>query len=176
MANRWRHGRIPYCGHARRSHLGWTAVTGFRTSESVARRCNSGLPASVGCSDPSVYGKGLDYLHWGVPTFCDRKVIISGKDFYSPHGAFSRFDAAELLVFFLASLFLIYRISVNHNPTVYDRFAFTVYLASLVLASSGNFSLVLTWQITGLVALFVTWYLSRKKRRRHLANDIRTAE
>jgi hypothetical protein len=103
-------------------------------------------------------------------------VIVSGKDFYSPHGPFSRFEATEVLVFFLASLFLIYRISVNHAPAPFDRFAFTLYLASFVLAPSGHFSLFASWQIAGLAALFVAWYLSRKKHGRHRANDMRTAE
>jgi hypothetical protein len=94
-------------------------------------------------------------------------VIVSGKDFYSPHSPFSRLEAAELLVFFIASLFLIYRISVNHVPTVFDRFAFTLYLASFVLAPSGHFSLVALWQIIGLAALFVAWYLSRNRHRKH---------
>ncbi len=101
-------------------------------------------------------------------------VIVSGRDFYSPR-PFSRSEAAELFVFFLASLFLMYRISVNHAPNLFDRFALTLYLISFVPSSSGHFSLVATWQIVGLISLFVAWYLSRKKRRRHLTNDIRTA-
>jgi hypothetical protein len=102
-------------------------------------------------------------------------VIVSGRDFYSPHGPFSRLEAAELLLFFLASLFLMYRISVNHAPNLFDRFALTLYLVSFVPSSSGHFSLVATWQIVGLTSLFVAWYLARKKRRRHPTNDIRTA-
>ncbi|MGD0567522.1 MAG: hypothetical protein ABSA78_03880 [Candidatus Sulfotelmatobacter sp.] len=103
-------------------------------------------------------------------------VIVSGKDFYSPHGPFSRLEAAELLVFCLASLFLIYRISANHAPTPFDRFAFTLYLASFVLAASGDFSPLATWQIVGLAALFVAWYLSRKKHRRHHIHATRMVE
>jgi hypothetical protein len=103
-------------------------------------------------------------------------VIVSGKDFYSPYSPFSRAEAATLLVFVLASLFLLYRISVNHVPTLFDRFAFTLYLASFVLAPRGHFSLVAPWQIVGLAALFVTWYLSRKKHRRLRTNDTRTVE
>jgi hypothetical protein len=92
-------------------------------------------------------------------------VILSGRDFYAPRGAFPRFEAAELLVFFLASLFLIYRISVNHVPSLFDRFAFTLYLAALVLAPSRPMSLA-SWQMVGLAALFVAWYLSRKRHTR----------
>lgn len=103
-------------------------------------------------------------------------VIVSGRDLYFPHGPFSRFEAAELLVFFLASLFLIYRISVNHVPALFDRFAFTLYLAAFVLVPSGYFSLVASWQIAGLAVLFVAWYLSRKKHKRHRTVDVRTVE
>jgi hypothetical protein len=103
-------------------------------------------------------------------------VMVSGKDFYSPHDPFSRSEAAELLVFFLASLFLIYRISVNHVPTLFDRFAFTLYLASFVLAPSGHFSLVSSWQIVGLAALLVAWHLSRKKHRKRPTDIVGTPE
>jgi hypothetical protein len=103
-------------------------------------------------------------------------VIASGRDFYSPHGPFSRLEAAGLLAFFLASLFLMYRISMNHAPTMLDRSALTLYLVSFVPAASGHFSLLGGWQVIGLAALFVAWYLSRKKHRRHRSNDTRPAE
>jgi hypothetical protein len=85
-------------------------------------------------------------------------------------------EAVELLLFFLACLFLMYRISVNHTPTLFDRFALTLYLVSFVSAPGGRFTLVATWQIVGLTSLFVAWYMSRRKSRRHRTSDIRTVE
>ncbi len=93
-------------------------------------------------------------------------VIVSGQDFYSPHGPFSRLEAFELLFFSLASLFLIYRITANRIPTMFDRLAITLYLIAFAYSSNGRFSLVASGPIIGLAALSVAWYLSRKKHRR----------
>jgi hypothetical protein len=101
-------------------------------------------------------------------------VIVSRRDFYSP-GPFSRLEATELLFFFLASLFLIYRITANRVPTIFDRLAITLYLIVFAYSLSGRFSIVSAGPIIGLAALLVAWYLSRKKHRRHRAASVRTA-
>lgn len=103
-------------------------------------------------------------------------VIASGRDFYSPHGPFSRLEAAEIALFSLGSLFLMYRILANHVPTMLDRMMFTFYVVSFAFALSGHFSIVAPWQIVGLAALFVAWLLSRKKHRRHPARSVSTSE
>lgn len=100
-------------------------------------------------------------------------VIVSGRDFYSPHGPFSRLEAFELLFFFLASLFLIYRITANRIPTLFDRLAITFYLIAFAYSSSGHFSLVSSGPIIGLAALVAAWYLSQKKHRTHRAGSAR---
>lgn len=101
-------------------------------------------------------------------------VIVSGTDFYSPH-PFSRGEATELLFFSLASLFLIYRITANRLPTMFDRLAITLYLIAFAYSSSGHFSIVSVGPIIGLAALLVAWYLSRKKHRRPRADSVRAA-
>jgi hypothetical protein len=102
--------------------------------------------------------------------------IASGRDFYSPHGPFSRLEAAEIAMFSLGSLFLMYRIVANHVPTMLDRTAFTLYVVCFAFGLSGHFSIISPWQIVGLAALFVAWWISRKKHARRLARGFSTAE
>jgi hypothetical protein len=99
-------------------------------------------------------------------------VIMSGRDFYSPHGPFSRLEAAELLLFFVVSLFLMYRMLASHIPTILDRLAITLYLVSFVFGLNGHFSRDLPWQVVGLAGLSVAWWLSYKKHRRHHASTL----
>jgi hypothetical protein len=95
-------------------------------------------------------------------------LIASGRNFYSPHEPFSRLVAAELGLFFLVSLFLVYRLTVNQAPAVVDRLAFTFFMFSLVFGlSQRNFALVAIWQIAGLAALCLAWLFSRNKHRAH---------
>ena len=47
-------------------------------------------------------------------------VIASGRKFYSPHEPFSRLLGAELGLFSILSLFLIYRLTVSHRPSIFD--------------------------------------------------------
>jgi hypothetical protein len=95
-------------------------------------------------------------------------VIASGRNFYYPHEPFSRMEAAELGLFSLVSLFLIYRVMVNHTPAVVDRMAFTFFVFSLVFGlSQQDFALVAIWQVAGLAGLCLAWLLSRKKHGGH---------
>jgi hypothetical protein len=103
-------------------------------------------------------------------------VITSGRDFYSPHDPFSRLEAAEIALFSIGSLLLMYRILANHVPTMLDRMAFTLYVVSFAFELSGHFSIAAPWQIVALAALFVAWWFSRKKHKRHPARGISTAE
>ena len=94
-------------------------------------------------------------------------VIVSGRDFYSPHAPFSRLEAAELGLFSLVSLFLIYRVTVNHALTVADRIAFTFFMFSLVFGfSRQDFAFVAIWQVAGVAVLCLAWLLSRTKHRK----------
>jgi len=91
-------------------------------------------------------------------------VIASGRDFYSPHAPFSRLVAAELGLFSLVSLFLIYRVTQNHAPGIVDRMAFTFFTLALVFAfSRQEFAVIAIWQVAGVVALCLAWLLSRRK-------------
>jgi len=95
-------------------------------------------------------------------------LIASGKNFYSSHEPFSRLAAAELGLFFLVSLFLIYRVTVNHAPMAIDRVAFTFFTFSLVFGlSQREFALVAVWQGAGLAALCLAWLLSGRKHGGH---------
>jgi len=91
-------------------------------------------------------------------------VMGSGKGFYSPLAPFSRLEAAELGLFSLVSLFLIYRVTVNHAPTVADRIAFTFFTFSLVFGlSRQDFAFVAIWQVAGVAVLCLAWLLSRRQ-------------
>jgi hypothetical protein len=103
-------------------------------------------------------------------------VLASGKDFYTPHGLFSRWEAVELLFFALASLFLMYRMLANHIPTMFDRLALTLYVIALAFSLSRHSSFAPVWSVIALTALFVAWYLSHKKHKRRITNSLGTAE
>jgi hypothetical protein len=95
-------------------------------------------------------------------------VIASGRDFYSPHTPFSRLEAAELGLFSLVSLFLIYRITENHAPAVVDRIAFTFFALSFVFGlSQRDFAFAAIWQVAGVAVLALVWLLSHRKRGGH---------
>ena len=96
--------------------------------------------------------------------------IASGHNFYAPHEPFSRSGAAELLLFSVASLFLLFRMTQNHTPVIADRFAFTFFTFCFVFGlSRQNAATVAFWHVLALATLTLTWFLARKKhRRRHI--------
>jgi hypothetical protein len=101
-------------------------------------------------------------LLFAIPKFLI--VAVSARSLYS-HERFSSLEAAELALFSLVSLFLIYRVTVSHRPGAVDRLAFAFFLLALVLGlSERSFAVVATWQVAGVVALWLAWFLSRKKR------------
>ena len=104
-------------------------------------------------------------------------IILANREKpYSPHVPFSRMEAVELGVFSLVSLFLIYRMTENHKPAVVDRFAFTFFTLSFVVGlSAQDFVLVAIWQVVGLAALCVAWWMSRRKHDKHRAGTIHLA-
>jgi len=103
-------------------------------------------------------------------------VIASGRNFYSPHEPFSRLEAADLALFSLISLFLIYRVVQSHTPTAIDRWAFTLFTFCLVFGlSRQNVALMAIWQLLGLAALCVAWFLARRKHSKHRAGAAHTS-
>lgn len=102
-------------------------------------------------------------------------VAVTGKSLYS-HEPFSGLQAAELALFSLLSLYLIYRVTVIHKPSPIDRLAFTFFLLALVFGlSRQGFAIVAVWQVAGVAALWLAWFMSRKKRHRrsHWRSKIR---
>jgi hypothetical protein len=103
-------------------------------------------------------------------------IVANGRSFYSPHEPFSRLVAIELGVFSLVSLFLIYRVTQNRTLAVVDRFAFTFFTLSLVLAlGAQDLLLVAIWQVAGLAALCGAWLFSRRKHGRHRVGKFHAA-
>ncbi len=97
-------------------------------------------------------------------------VVGSGRDFYTPHQPFSRWEAIDLALFFTLSLFLIYRVIKNHTPAMVDRLAFTFFALSFVFGlSRQDFALVLIWQLVAVAALSLALLLSHKKHQRRTA-------
>lgn len=91
-------------------------------------------------------------------------VAIAGRDWFPPHLAFSRLEAAEMALFFGATFAWLTRFA-RSRPGLPDRIAIAVYLFSFFLGSHSNphFSIV---QGAGLIALFLAWAVSRWKGRK----------
>ena len=91
-------------------------------------------------------------------------VIANGRSFYSPHEPFPRLLAAEVGLFSMLSLFLIYRLTVSHKPVMFDRFAFTLFTFAFVFGcSQHSLGLIALWHLAGLAVLCFTWLLSPKR-------------
>ena len=104
-------------------------------------------------------------------------VLLSGRNFYAPHEPFSRLEAAEIVLFSVASLFLIYRITRSHTPNVTDRMAFTVFVICFVFGlSRQNLAVIGLWQALGLAALIVAWFSVRSKHGRRHSAAVRSLE
>jgi hypothetical protein len=86
-------------------------------------------------------------------------VAIAGRDWYPPHLAFSRLEAAELAFFFAATLVWLIRFA-KARPVLADRIAIVVYLFSL-LGSRNNPHFSTVQGGVGLIALFLAWWASR---------------
>jgi len=70
-------------------------------------------------------------------------VVIAGRDWFPPHLAFSRLDAAEMAMFLGATFVWLARFA-RSRPELPDRIAVAVYLFSFFLGSHSNphFSIV----------------------------------
>lgn len=103
-------------------------------------------------------------LLFAIPKFLI--VAVSGRSLYS-HESFSSLQAAELALFSVVSIFLIYRVTAIHRPGIADRLAFTFFLLALVFGlSRKDFTIVAIWQVAGVAALWLAWLMSRKRRTR----------
>lgn len=91
-------------------------------------------------------------------------VAIAGRDWLPPHLPFSRLEAAEMAVFFGATLIWLIRFA-RGRPGLADRIAIAVYLFSFLgHRNNPHFSIVQGG--VGLVALFIAWWASRRKGRK----------
>ena len=85
-------------------------------------------------------------------------VAIAGRDWFPPHLAFSRLEAAEMAVFFGATLVWWIRFA-RGRPVLADRIAIAVYLFSFLgYRNNPHFSVV--QGVVGLAALFLAWGVS----------------
>ena len=90
-------------------------------------------------------------------------VAIAGRDWFPPHLAFSRLEAAEMALFFGAAFVWMIRF-VRSRPELPDRIAIAVYLFSLLgYRDNPHFSILQGG--VGLAALFLAWAVSRWKGR-----------
>ncbi|MGB8061865.1 MAG: hypothetical protein WCF26_08225 [Candidatus Sulfotelmatobacter sp.] len=90
-------------------------------------------------------------------------VTIAGRDWFPPHLAFSRLEAAEMAFFFGATLVWLIRFA-RSKPELTDRIAIAVYLFSFLgYRNNPHFSVV--QGVVGLAALFLAWGVSRWKGR-----------
>lgn len=91
-------------------------------------------------------------------------VAIGGRDWFPPHLALSRPEAAEMALFFGATFVWLARFA-RSRPELPDRIAIAVYLfAFLGLHNNPRFSIAEGG--VGLTALFLAWGVSRLKRRK----------
>lgn len=94
-------------------------------------------------------------------------IIIAGRDWIPPHLAFSRLEAAEMALFFGATLLWLIRFA-KTRPEIADRLAILLYLGSFFgYHNNPHFSIMQGG--LALVALFLAWYLSRWKDRKRTA-------
>jgi hypothetical protein len=86
-------------------------------------------------------------------------VAIAGRDWFPPHLAFSRLEAAEMALFFGATFVWLARFA-RSRPELPDRIAIAVYLfAFLGYRNNPHFSIV--QGVVGLAALFLAWGVTR---------------
>jgi len=85
---------------------------------------------------------------------------IAGRDWFPPHLAFSRLEAAQMAFFFGATLVWLIRFA-RARPELADRIAIAVYLFSLWPRNNPHFSIAQAG--IGLIALFLAWAVSRWK-------------
>jgi hypothetical protein len=91
-------------------------------------------------------------------------VIIAGRDWFPPHFAFSRLEAAEIAFFFGATLVWLIRFA-KTRPELADRIAIVIYLFSFLgYRNNPHFSIVPGG--VGLIALFLASSFSRWRGRR----------
>ena len=96
-------------------------------------------------------------------------VAIAGRDWFPPHLAFSRLEAAEMALFFCATFVWLARFA-RSRPEIPDRIAIAVYLfAFFGYRNSPHFSIVPG--VVGLAALFLAWGISRWRRGRKLVHS-----
>ena len=86
-------------------------------------------------------------------------VTIAGRDWFPPHLAFSRPEAAAMAFFFGATLVWLARFA-KTGPDLPDRIAIAVYLFFL-LWSPNNAHFSIPRAGVGLIALFLAWCISR---------------
>jgi hypothetical protein len=91
-------------------------------------------------------------------------VAIAGRDWFPPHFAFSRLEAAEMAFFFAATLVWLIRFA-RAKPELVDRIAIVVYLFSFLgYRNNPHFSIVQGG--VGLIVLFLAWGASRWRGRK----------
>ena len=87
-------------------------------------------------------------------------VAIAGRDWFPPHLPFSRLEAAEMAVFFGATVIWLMRFA-KTSPTIPDRIAIALYLFFFFLGSRNNHHFSISHAGLGLLALLLAWYISR---------------
>jgi hypothetical protein len=91
-------------------------------------------------------------------------VTITGQDWFPPHLLFSRLEAAEMTLFFGATLAWLIRFA-KTRPEFPDRLAVALYLFFL-LGSPNNPHFVVRWAGVGLAGLILAWWVSRWRGRK----------
>ena len=91
-------------------------------------------------------------------------VLVTGRDFFAPHGPFPRPEAAALGFFGVASILLMWRFT-KKPPTILDRFALTAYLFCFAWrAEAAKFSDFDLGLLVGLGCLLLAWAYDRTRR------------
>ena len=89
-------------------------------------------------------------------------VIFLGRNWYSPHEPFSRLEAAEMAVFFGATLVWLVRFAKTRLDFP-DRIAIALYLF-LFLGRRDDGHFAVAQNVAGLAALFLAWCVYRWKK------------
>jgi len=86
-------------------------------------------------------------------------VAIAGRDWFPPHMAFSRLEAAEMALFFGATFLWLARFA-KSRPEFADRIAIAVYLFCFFgYLNNPHFSILFAG--VGLTSLVFAWWVSR---------------
>ncbi|HET9405701.1 MAG TPA: hypothetical protein VFO39_00540 [Candidatus Sulfotelmatobacter sp.] len=102
-------------------------------------------------------------------------IIATGRNLYFPLGPFSRLEAAEITLYSLVSLFLIYRVTKTQKPAVIDRVASTAFATCFVFGlTRQNLAFLGLWQALGLAALGIAWLLASRKHSRRDVHAVHT--